>query len=117
MNRSAAKTVAILLLPLLAFFVLCWPYNWVNQTFLVDWLGCGCPVEDEFGNLHRRAFNANDFTACFWAAVALGVTVTAGFLSRRIPGERWWLRVLYVAGMLAASLWLASSFFFSMQWN
>ncbi|MBQ8683942.1 MAG: hypothetical protein IJ518_05445 [Clostridia bacterium] len=117
MPKGTGKKLTVLLLPLLAFFVLYIPYNWVNQTFLVDWLGCGCPVVDEYGNVYERAFNANDFTACFWLAVTLGVTASACFLCRRISRERWWLRVVYIAGMLAASLWLAGSFYYSMQWN
>lgn len=36
---------------------------WANQQLLVKWLGCGCPVIDEFGNMVEDNFNANDFTA------------------------------------------------------
>ena len=117
MNKARVGKAAVLLLPLGLFFLLYIPYNWVTVTFLVDWLGCGCPVVDEAGNVYERVFNANDFTACFWLLIVAVVTALAVWLSRRISRRRWWLRVAYVAGMLGASLWLAQSFFYSMQWN
>ena len=106
-----------LLLPLGTFFLLYIPYNWVNRTFLVDWLGCGCPRMDETGHFYTPTFNANTATYCFWLGIAALVVLRAVFLSRRIARRRWWLRAVYVAGMLGVSLWLAVIFFYSMQWN
>ena len=111
-----ARTVAILLSPLLLFVVLFLPYGWLNGHYIVDWLGCGCPRVDEFGNDLRPALNANDFTALFFLFVSVCVTVIAVFLSKRIPREKTWLRVLYVAGMLLVSLLVTSHFYRILMW-
>ena len=49
---KSIKTLSILLSPILLFAVLLVPYNFVNQHLIVDWLGCGCPVIDEAGNIY-----------------------------------------------------------------
>ena len=82
------KKIVVLLTPVLLFAVLLIPYSLVNQRIIVDWLGCGCPVIDEAGNLVENNFNANDFTALFWMFVSVCVTVISAFLSRRIPKEK-----------------------------
>ena len=117
MVKNRIRKGIILLLPLLAFFVLLMPYRWCNSTFLVNWLGCGCPQVDAAGNLYEPVFNANDFTLCFWLLVTAGVTGVAVWLSHRISRRRWWLRWLYVVGMLGVSLELTRTFYFMMQWN
>ena len=48
---KSIKAIAILLTPLLLFAILLVPYSLANQHFIVDWLGCGCPVTDEAGNI------------------------------------------------------------------
>ena len=114
---KAMKTIAVLLTPILLFAVLLIPYNLVNQAFIVDWLGCGCPVVDEAGNLVENNFNANDFTALFWLFVSACVTALSVFLSKRIQKEKMWLRVLYVVGMLLVSLVIAYRFTQMMMWK
>ena len=98
------KTACILLAPLLLFFILVLPYDWLNRTVIVNWLGCGCPTMDEFGNFVSPEFNANDFTSLFWSFVSLFVTIIAVFLSRKIPRNKMWLRILYVLGISIISL-------------
>ena len=114
---KAMKTIAVLLTPILLFAVLLIPYNLVNQAFIVDWLGCGCPVVDEAGNLVENNFNANDFTALFWLFVSACVTALSVILSKRIQKEKMWLRVLYVVGMLLVSLVIAYRFTQMMMWK
>lgn len=109
------KKMAILASPLLLFIVLFLPYAWLNQAYIVDWLGCGCPVIDDFGNIVENNFNANDFTALFWLFVSLCTTAASAFLSGRIPKK--WVRVLYVAGMLLVSLWIADQFRLILAWS
>lgn len=111
------KKLLLLVSPLLAFAVLLVPYSWANQAFIVDWLGCGCPKMDEFGNMITPDFNANDFTAVFWGLISLCVTVAAVLLSRKIPKGKWWLRILYVVGMLVVSLLISYQFVQMMMWN
>ena len=103
--------------PLLSFAVLLIPYSYVNREYLVDWLGCGCPKTDEWGNPVPFDWNANDFTMLFWGAVALGVTVAAVLISRRVLRGKKWLCILYVGGMLTASLWIAYEFTQMMLWK
>ena len=111
------KKLLLLVSPLLSFAVFLVPYSWANQAFIVDWLGCGCPKMDEFGNMITPDFNANDFTALFWEFIAICVTVAAVLLSRKISKDKWWLRILYVVGMLTVSLLITDQFIQMMMWN
>ena len=111
------KKIVVLAAPLLLFAVLLIPYSWANQQFIVDWLGCGCPVIDEFGNMVENNFNANDFTALFWLFISICTTIISVFLSRNIPKDKMWLRVLYVIGILLISLLITYQFYQMMMWN
>lgn len=114
---KAFRRIAILLTPLLLFAVLLVPYSWANQQFIVDWLGCGCPVIDEFGDVVENNFNANDFTALFWLFISTCTTIISVFLSRNIPKEKIWLRVLYVICILLISLLITYQFYQMMLWK
>lgn len=111
------KKIVLLIAPLLLFVVLYIPYRLVNQQFIVEWLGCGCPVTDEFGNIIENNFNANDFTALFWLFISVCVTVISVFLSKRIPKEKIWLRILYIVSILIISLFITYQFYQMMMWN
>ena len=111
------KKIVILMTPILLFAILFVPYSLVNQHFIVDWLGCGCPVIDETGNMVENDFNANDFTALFWLFVSACVTALSAFLSKRIPKEKVWLRVLYIVGMLVLSILITYQFCLMMMWG
>ncbi len=111
------KKIAVLVAPLLLFVVLLVPYSWANQQFIVEWLGCGCPVIDEFGNMVENNFNANDFTALFWLFISICTTIISVFSSRSISKEKIWLRVLYVIGMLLVSFLITYQFYQMMMWN
>lgn len=118
MNKSKKiKNIALLLSPLLLFAVLFIPYSFVNQEFIVGWFGCGCPKVDKLGNIIHPDFNANDFTALFWAFTAVCVTAASVFFSKRIPKEKTWLRITYVAGIFVVSLFIAYNFIQMMMWN
>lgn len=116
MNNKTKKAV-VLLAPLLVFAILLVPYSLVNQRFIVDWLGCGCPIVDQSSNMVENYFNANDFTALFWLFITLCVTMISVFLSKRISREKLWLRILYIVGMLAVSLLISYPFIQMMLWN
>ena len=111
------KRIAVLLTPILLFAILLVPYSLVNQHFIVDWLGCGCPVVDEAGNIIENNFNANDFTELFWLFISACVTVISVFFSKRIPKEKIWLRILYIVGMLLVSLFITYQFCQMMMWK
>ena len=114
---KSIKMIAILLTPLLLFAILLVPYSLVNQHFIVDWLGCGCPVIDEAGNMVENNFNANDFTALFWLFISICVTAISVLLSKRIQKEKMWFRVLYILGMFLVSLLISYQFCQMMMWN
>ena len=114
---KSIKTLSILLSPILLFAVLLVPYSLINQHFIVDWLGCGCPVIDEAGNIVENNFHANDFTALFWLFISVCVTGISVLLSKRIPKETMWPRILYVAGMLLISLVITDQFCQMMMWD
>lgn len=111
------KKIVVLLAPLLLFAVLVVPYSWANQQFIVEWLGCGCPVIDELGNMVENNFNANDFTALFWLFISICVTAVSVLLSKRIPREKLWLRVMYIIVMFLVSLLIGYQFYQTMMWN
>lgn len=111
---KSIKMIAILLTPLLLFAILLVPYS---LHFIVDWLGCGCPVIDEAGNMVENNFNANDFTALFWLFISICVTAISVFLSKRIQKEKMWFRVLYILGMFLVSLLISYQFCQMMMWN
>lgn len=107
------------------FFRLCWqfllfpllyfPYAFVNEFFLVDWLGCGCPKVDINGNPIDTTFNANHVTLLFWGAVALAVIVLSILHSRKIKNTL--LLVLFLVAAILISLTAAYCFYQSMFWN
>lgn len=105
-KRFNLKNILILFVPLLMFPVLFVPYDWVNQAYIVKQFGCGC----------QPSFNANDFTALFWLFISLGVTAISVFLSKKMPKEQIWLRIIYVAGMLVVSLLIARQFCQTLMW-
>lgn len=118
MTKSVPKKILILMLPLLLFFVLFFPYRHLNSEIIVDWLGCGCPkVDIETGEVTNSNFNANDFTACFWLAVSVCVTVISAFLSKLLPRNKRWLKLLYIALMLVVSLFISYLFDKAMMWD
>ncbi len=114
---KSIKKIAVLVAPLLLFAVLLVPYSWANQQLIVEWFGCGCPVVDEAGNMVENNFNANDFTALFWLFISICATVISVLLSKRIPKEKIWFRVLYIVGMFLVSLLIAYQFCQMMMWK
>ena len=111
------RNIALLLTPILLFFLLVIPYSILNEEVLVDIFGCGCPKLDENGEMIHSYFNANDFTTIFWLVIAAAATVGSVFLSRLIPHEKNWLRIVYIAATLAISLFIAYTFRQGMMWN
>lgn len=104
MNKeNNLKKILILATPLLLFALLVIPYSWVNQQYIVKWLGCGCPTVDVNGNTLVSDFNANDFTSLFWLIVSISATVISIFLSKRIPKEKIWLRAVYIVSIFVVS--------------
>ena len=116
-ENELIKKLAILTTPLLLFVILPIPYSWVNQRFIVEWFGCGCPKLDEFGNMINPDFNANDFTALFWLFVSICATVISVFLAKQIPKEKMWLRILYVVCIFVVSLLISQQFCQMMMWK
>ena len=116
-KKEYIKTIAILATPLLLFVILFIPYQMANSAFIVDIFGCGCPKNDEYGNIIHSYFNANDFTALFWLFISMCATVISAFLSKRIPKSKMWLRIVYVVCILILSLLISYDFYQLMMWN
>ena len=117
-KRSAAKTVSLLLLPLLLFAVLIVPYSHLNSQVIVEIFGCGCPKIDTNSEIIYPDFNANDFTALFWLFISLCVTVISVIASiKLIPKNKAWLRIIYVIIMFALSLFISYNLYQSMMWD
>ena len=111
------KKLCILLSPLTLFPILLIPYSWINNRFLVDWFGCGCPKVDETGNMIHSYFNANDVTRLFWLFITVCVTILSVTFSKKIPQDKRWLKIVYVATMLLLSLFISFRFTQIMMWN
>ena len=109
-KNTSIKNILVFFVPVLPFLVLLVPYSLVKQWLIVDWLGCGCPKLDEFGNVITPDFNANDFTTLFWLFITICATVISVFLSKRIPRDKKLLKVLYVAGIFVISLFISYQF-------
>ena len=116
-DESLIKKILRLLSPLPIFPLLYYPYSILNSELIVDVFGCSCPVIDADGNMIQRWFNANDFTACFWFAVAVCTVLLAFFQSGKVIKERLWLRVLYITGVAAISFLLMYHFNRLMLWD
>jgi hypothetical protein len=117
MKKTVFKNTAVLISPILLFPLLFIPYWWLNSEFIVEWFGCGCPKVDEFGNMIDSYFNANHFTFLFWLFISACVTVISIFISKRIPKEKLWLRILYIAVMLVISLLITRQLCHIMMWD
>ena len=102
-----SKSLIKLIAPIFAFPILFLPYQLLNSAVIVKWLGCGCPKVDASGEMIHDYFSANDFTRVFWLVVAVGVTVFSWFVSKKVLGKNR-ARVLYVAGIFVASLFIAT---------
>ena len=100
---------------LLLFPLLYIPYNLLNQSVIVKWLGCSCPRLDKDGHLITHSFNANDFTTLFWSVLSIIVIGISIFSIRKIG--KWYFKFLYL--LLIALICLFFSFIFtkSMMWE
>ena len=114
----ALKRIIILLSPLLLFFILYIPYRYFNSEFLVDWLGCGCPqVDVETGEIIENNFNANTFTNYFWLFISFCVMIISAFLTKLLPKNKIWFKVLYIVLMFGTSLFIAYKFTQILMWE
>jgi len=111
-----SKNLIKLIAPILAFPILFLPYQLLNSAVIVKWLGCGCPKVDASGEMIHDYFSANDFTRVFWIVVAVGVTVFSWFVSKKVLGKNR-ARVLYVAGIFVASLFIATWVTGQLMWS
>ncbi len=111
-----SKSLIKLIAPILAFPILFLPYQLLNSAVIVKWLGCGCPKVDASGEMIHDYFSANDFTRVFWIVVAVGVTVFSWFISKKVLGKNR-ARVLYVAGIFVASLFIATWVTGQLMWS
>jgi len=111
-----SKSLIKLIAPILAFPILFLPYQLLNSEVIVKWLGCGCPKVDASGEMIHDYFSANDFTRVFWIVVAVGVTVFSWFVSKKVLGKNR-ARVLYVAGIFVASLFIATWVTGQLMWS
>ena len=111
-----SKSLIKLIAPILTFPILFLPYQLLNSAVIVKWLGCGCPKVDASGEMIHDYFSANDFTRVFWIVVAVGVTVFSWFVSKRVLGKNR-ARVLYVAGIFVASLFIATWVTGQLMWS
>lgn len=116
-SKKIIKTIAVLAAPLLLFVVLLIPYSWANQQFFVNWFGCGCTKVDEFDQTVHPDFNANDLTALFLLFITACTTVISCFLSKRIPKEKMWLRIIYIVCMFGAALLMTHILCQVMMWK
>jgi hypothetical protein len=95
--------------------VLYFPYGILNRNVIVKWLGCGCPVIDENGNMIIRAFNANDFTSYVALLIGLMTVIITILNVKHINKTK--NKILYLIIMLSATLYMGFTFVRSQMWN
>lgn len=105
-----------LMAPILLLVAISVPYAILNQEVLVDWLGCGCPVIDEHGHAHERAFNANDFTRIFWIVMGAGSILLSTVLAKKYLSKSR-LYYVYYGIMVVLAVLICASFITLMRWN
>ena len=110
------KKIFKLISPLFLFYLLFVPYQIVNANFFVNWLGCGCPVVDEYGNTVQKYFNANDFSECFWLFIALFAVALSVLISKK-EFKKKWMKILYVIIITAISFMTACFFSVAFRWK
>ena len=110
-NKRLQKA-AILVSPFLLFQILRVPYAWLHENCFVKWLGSTYFLTDAFDNFFTSAFNAVHLAALFWLFVAVCTTAISVILSGKVLKDKKWLRVLYIAGMLLVSLFVACRYFY-----
>ena len=115
-NESTCVKVLRLLSPILICPLLFLPYSLLNSAVIVEIFGCGCPTLTTDGEPVYSRFDANDFTACFWFAVAVGAVLLAFFQSKKVMAARIPLRVLYLTGIAVISLAFTFAFNRLMMW-
>ena len=115
-NEATCVKALRLLSPILIFPLLFLPYSLLNSAVIVEIFGCGCPTLSTDGVAVYSRFNANDFTACFWFAAAVGAVLLAFFQSKKVMAARIPLRVLYLTGVAVMSLAFVFAFNRLMMW-
>ena len=111
------KKIFLLCLPPLLLIICLVPYSWINQHFIVKWLGCGCPTIDEFGNLVENRFSANDFTNMFWSLISIISILLSILLSKKIFKGNLIFRVLYIISIFVISISISYQFIQMMMWK
>ena len=101
MQPKQTISPAYLIFPILLFPIWYIPYRWLNENYIVNWLGHPKDVAP-------TAFNANDLTGIFWVVIAVLATILSVTFSKKLLSGT--LRVLYIIGVFVVSLGLAYLF-------
>lgn len=109
--KKAFQIIWPILLPIAMFI----PYMFLNQYVIVKWLGCSCPRFSEDGTAVYSSFNANDFTALFWAIIALISIIGSFFSLKHFPQKN--IGGFYILIVIFLSTLLAYQFTASMVWK
>ena len=115
-NQNWSMRLFAVLVPIGALYLIAIPYSWLNSKVIVNWLGCGCPRMDEYGNLVETGFNANDFTAIFWLLMGILDGVLAFFLAKRFY-ENGIFRWIYFGVEMVILGIICISLYQGMMWN
>lgn len=103
--KNGIKKYMPLILPVVTPILLFAPYSFVNQLFLVEWLGCGCVP----------SFNANDFTALFWGVTGILSVGAAILMSHRISVRA--AKIAYILCIAATMVYICNLFNRVLMWK
>ena len=105
----------LLLLSPLAFYpVTIFIYYRLTGEYFGDLFGCGCYFE---GKLPGFPFNANDVNGFFWQFYTVCISIVFILLSRKIPKNKIWLRIIYIISMIAISVFIGYKIWQRFLWN
>lgn len=89
------------------------PYRILNETVLINILGCGCPTDSV--DVAREIIDANDFTKLFFTFVSIAIIVISVYKVKNISKVSF--KVIYMVSIVCICIFVANIFCQSMMWK
>ena len=87
------------------------PYRILNETVLINILGCSCSTDD----IGRGVIDANDFTKLFFSIVVIVIIVISVYKVESISKISF--KVIYMISIVCICIFIANIFYQSMLWK
>ena len=87
------------------------PYRILNETVLINILGCSCSTD----GIGREVIDANDFTKLFFSIVVIAIIVISVYKVKSI--SKLSFKVIYMISIVCICIFIANIFYQSMLWK